>query len=171
MGEEGSCNIPGICPNMSASPPIVSLSNLILVGRKEEFSMKNSFLIPSIGGGIKTPKSCNKQSDSKDTCRLWNLYTNIINHFSKYFILWSILHRPPQSGARRQTFTASWRTWPIVFGPLSVWALRGTQLFSRSSTVFCSRKRILAGSSLLVVKECMRPKYWFIKDWNENFVY
>lgn len=52
-----TCDIPGICPNISASPPSVSLSNLILVGRKEELSMKKSFLIPSVGGGIKTPKS------------------------------------------------------------------------------------------------------------------
>lgn len=72
------------------------------------------------------------------------------------------------SGYGRLTFTASWRTWLIVFGPLSTWALRGDQLLSRSSTVFCSRKRILAGSSLFVVKDRMRPKYWSIKDWNEN---
>lgn len=63
------------------------------------------------------------------------------------------------------TFTASWRIWLIVFGPLSMKALRGTQLFSRSSTVSCSRKRILAGNSLLFIKDRIRPKYWSIKDW------
>lgn len=43
-------------------------------------------------------------------------------------------------------------------------ALRGTQLFSRSSSVSWSRKRILAGNSLLFIKDRMRPKYWAIKD-------
>lgn len=66
---------------------------------------------------------------------------------------------------RRLTFTASWRIWLIVFGPLSMKALRGTQLFSRSSTVSCSRKRILAGNSLWFIKDRIRPKYWSIKDW------
>lgn len=82
-------NTPGICPNMSANPPIVSLSNLILVGRKEELSMKKSFLIPSVGGGIKTPRSCNEQIDSQVLCRLKYLCTNITDHFEivKYSIL------------------------------------------------------------------------------------
>lgn len=71
--------------------------------------------------------------------------------------------------ANRPTFTASCRTWPIVFGPLSTWALRGVHLLARSSTVFCSRKRILAGNSLLLVKDRMRPKYWSIKDWNKIY--
>lgn len=66
------------------------------------------------------------------------------------------------------TFTASWRIWLIVFGPLSMKALRGTQLFSRSSTVSCSRKRILAGNSLLFIKDRIRPKYWSIKDWRKD---
>lgn len=66
------------------------------------------------------------------------------------------------------TFTASWRIWWIVFGPLSMKALRGTQLFSRSSTVSCSRKRILAGNSLLFIKDRIRPKYWSIKDWRKG---
>lgn len=54
---------------MSASPPRVSLSYLIFPGRKEELSMKKSFLIESLEGGIKTPKSykAQKKSGSKDT--------------------------------------------------------------------------------------------------------
>lgn len=83
----------------------------------------------------------------------------------------SLIDQRPQTGGRggtRLTFTASWRIWLISFGPLSMKALRGTQLFSRSSTVSCSRKRILAGNSLLFVKDRIRPKYWSIKDWKRR---
>lgn len=52
----GFC-IPGICPNISASPPSGSLSSFILGGIKGP-SRKKSLLIPwDIGAGIKTPRS------------------------------------------------------------------------------------------------------------------
>ena len=109
--------LPGICPNISASPPSGSLSIFILGGMNGP-SRKKSFLPWAIGAGINTPRS----------------------------------------------FTASWRIWLIVFGPLSRKALRGTQWCSRNSTVSCSRKRILAGNSLLNIKEHILAKYWSIKD-------
>lgn len=43
---------------------------------------------------------------------------------------------------RTLTFTASWRIWLIVFGPLSRKALRGTQLCSLNSTVSLEQNRI-----------------------------
>jgi hypothetical protein len=55
-------DVPGICPNISANPPRVSLSSFNL-GMKGP-SKKKSVLIPWAIGGIKTPKSCKTQSRS-----------------------------------------------------------------------------------------------------------
>lgn len=56
-------NTPGICPNMSAKPPRVSLSSFILLGMKG-LSRKKSILIPwDMGAGMKTPKSYNDMHD------------------------------------------------------------------------------------------------------------
>lgn len=151
---------PGICPNMSAKPPNVSLSSFTLLGMKG-FSRKKSILMPwDMGAGMKTPKS-------------WSTQMLMLLFIHSEITSWHKLQTPVRivdinCDHYQLTFTASWRIWLIVFGPLSMKALRGTQLFSRSSTVSCSRKRILAGNSLLFIKDRIRAKYWSIKDWREG---
>lgn len=73
--------------------------------------MKNSFLIPSFEGGIKTPKSCNAQSKSSENLKMKVNYGQLNQQFNKY-VIWVILiaddiRETTQSGPGRLTLTAS----------------------------------------------------------------